>query len=74
MPPNPQLLTIRQVSALLSISPRTIQRWVQEGRLAGIRIAKTTRIPASAVDALLAPIMTTGTTYNGTSLSSITTN
>ena len=74
MPSNPQLLNIREVSALLSISPRTIQRWVQEGRLPGIRIAKTTRIPASAVDALLAPIMTTSTAYNGTTLSAITAN
>ena len=74
MPSNPHLLTIREVSALLSISPRTIQRWVQEGRLPGIRIAKTTRIPASAVDALLAPIMTSGAAYNGTTLSTITTN
>jgi excisionase family DNA binding protein len=74
MPSKPHLLTIREVSTLLSISPRTIQRWVQEGRLPGIRIAKTTRIPASAVDALLAPIMTTGTTYSGTTLSIITTN
>ena len=70
---KPTLLTVRQVSAMLSVQPRTIQRWVQDGRLPGVRIAKTTRIPASAVEALLAPIMTTGTPYSGTVLSPTTT-
>jgi excisionase family DNA binding protein len=74
MPANPQLLTVRQVSEVLSVPPRTIQRWVQDGRLPGIRIAKTTRIPASAVEALLAPIMTTYTPYSGTTLSPTTIN
>jgi excisionase family DNA binding protein len=57
MSSNPKLLTVRQVSVLLSVPVRTIQRWVQEGRLPGLRIAKTTRIPSSAIDALLVPLM-----------------
>ena len=73
MPANPQLLTVRQVSELLSVPPRTVQRWVQNGRLPALRIAKTTRIPASAVEALLAPTVTTATSYNGTDLSTTTT-
>lgn len=73
MPANPQLLTIRQVSELLSVPPRTLQQWVRDGRLPALRIAKTTRIPASAVEALLAPIMTPGTPYSGTLLSPTTT-
>lgn len=50
------LLTVKQVSEILSVPPRTIQRWVQEGRIPSLRIAKTTRIPFWAVDGLLGPI------------------
>lgn len=68
-----RMLSVAQVSEALSVPRRTIYRWIQDGRLPALRIAKTTRIPASAVEALLAPIMTTGTPYSGTVLSTTTT-
>ena len=71
---NMPLLSVKEVSLRLCVPIRTVHRWVQDGHLPALRIAKTTRIPASAVDALLAPIMATGAAYNGTTLSTITTN
>jgi excisionase family DNA binding protein len=56
---NMPLLTVKEVSVRLCVPTRTVHRWVQDGHLPALRIAKTTRIPASALDALLAPIMTT---------------
>lgn len=34
----PELLTIREVSSLLRISPLTLKRWGKKGRLVAIRI------------------------------------
>jgi len=71
--PNPALLTARQVSELLSVPQRTIQRWVAEERLPALRIAKTTRIPADAIAALLSPVTGGGSPYSGTDLNPLTT-
>jgi excisionase family DNA binding protein len=70
---NMPLLTVKEVSARLCVPVRTVHRWVQDGHLPALRIAKTTRIPASVVEALLAPVMTTGNPYYGTALSPTTT-
>ena len=68
-----RMLSVAQVSDALSVPRRTIYRWIHDGRLPALRIAKTTRVPAAAVEALLAPIMTTDTPYSGTVLSPTTT-
>jgi excisionase family DNA binding protein len=70
---NPALLTVRQVSELLSVPKRTVQRWVAEERLPALRIAKTTRIPADAIAALLSPVTEGNSPYHGTDLSPLTT-
>ncbi len=44
------LLTIRDVAALLHKSPRTVYRYVRDGRLKAVRITPhDTRVPRSAV-------------------------
>ncbi len=50
-----ELLTPRQVAERLSVSPRTVYLWIEQGRLPVIRFSeRVTRVPAEAVDALVA--------------------
>ena len=47
-------LTPKQVAAQLSVSPRTVYAWIDEGRLTHVRLSeRVTRIPSEAVDALV---------------------
>ncbi len=47
---NDDLLTIRDVAAILHKSPRTIYRYVRDGRLKAVRITPhDTRVPRSAL-------------------------
>lgn len=49
------LLTPKQVAAKLSVSPRTVYLWIEEGRLPSVRLSeRVTRVPAEAVDASIA--------------------
>ena len=47
---TPQLLTIRDVSALLSIPERTVQRYVREGVIPSIKIRHLRRVSRQALD------------------------
>jgi excisionase family DNA binding protein len=49
------LLTPKQVAERLAVSPRTVYLWIEEGRLPSVRLSeRVTRVPADAVDALVA--------------------
>lgn len=50
---EPQLLTVRQVQALLHIDRSTIYRMASDGRLPAIRVGKQLRFPAREIDALV---------------------
>lgn len=52
---NPTL-TVREVSALLKVQPKTIYRWIERGRIpadAVVRFGRTIRLKREAVDQLL---------------------
>lgn len=49
----PQLLTVRSVAERLSVSTRTVNRMLSDGRLEKIKIGHNTRIPESAVIELI---------------------
>ena len=52
----PELMTTREVAAVLRVDPRTIQRWAARGRLARVRLpTHTTRYRRCDVEALLEP-------------------
>lgn len=49
-----ELLTVKQVAEIFSVSERTIWRWVDAEILTPVRIGKrTVRFPRSSVEALL---------------------
>jgi chromosome partitioning protein len=47
------LLTTEEVAARLRVDRKTVQRWIQSGRLEGHRVGKSYRVAESAVAALL---------------------
>ncbi len=49
-----ELLTPRQVAERLSVSPRTVYLWIEQGRLPVVRFSeRVTRVPAQAVEVLV---------------------
>jgi excisionase family DNA binding protein len=52
---NPTL-TVREVSALLKIKPKTLYRWIERDRIpsdAVVRLGRTIRLKREAVDQLM---------------------
>ena len=49
----PSLLTRAEVAELLRVSPRTIDRWVTEGRLSRVQLARAVRFRADDIAGLL---------------------
>lgn len=48
--PEPlELLTPKEVAEILRVSPRTVQRWVKEGKLWAVRVGRLWRIPREAL-------------------------
>jgi excisionase family DNA binding protein len=47
------LLTAPQVAELLNISPRTVRRLIARGELAVVRIGRSVRIRAAALELLM---------------------
>ena len=50
-----KLLLVDEVAGFLRVSRPRLYRWLRMGKLPGIKIAGTWRIPESALTALLAP-------------------
>ena len=50
----PSLLTVRETAAVLKVTPRTLFRWLAEGRLSAVRIGHTTRIRSADLEAFIA--------------------
>lgn len=46
-----ELLTVGEVADLLKLSPRTVFRWLSEGRIPAIRIGNVTRVRREDLDA-----------------------
>lgn len=53
MTTNETLLTVRDVSAMLQVSRRTLQRWEKDGKLTPVRIGSTVRYRKQDVSALV---------------------
>ncbi|ACQ81506.1 excision promoter, Xis [Beutenbergia cavernae DSM 12333] len=49
----PRFLTVAEVAELVRVSRMTVYRMVQAGDLPAIRVGKSYRVPAAAVDALV---------------------
>lgn len=44
------MLNTRQVAAMFEVNPRTVIRWIREGRLEAYQAGRNYRIPAEAVE------------------------
>lgn len=47
--PSKPYLTIEETAATLRVSERTVRRWIAKGMIPSRRVARTVRIPATAV-------------------------
>lgn len=47
-----QLVTVRTTAAMLSVSERTVWRWIKVGRVRGLKIGGATRIPLADLNAV----------------------
>lgn len=52
--PAKPYLRVDEVADHLRVSRRTVYLWVQIGKLPGVRVVGTVRIPSSALQALIA--------------------
>ena len=50
---HPILLTVSEASALLRLSPNTLQNWLSQGRLKRVKIGRRTFISRREVEELL---------------------
>ena len=53
-----KLLLVDEVAGFLRVSRPRLYRWLRMGKLPGIKIAGTWRMPESALNELLAPAVT----------------
>jgi len=47
------LYTPEEVAELLRVSPRTVQRWLAQGKLQGVKVGRLWRIPKASLDRFL---------------------
>lgn len=52
-PSSPTLLTVNEAAARLSVSPRTLRRWIAAGEFSHYRMGRSIRIEADAVTRFL---------------------
>lgn len=51
--PESDLLTVAEVAGRLRVSSMTVRRWIADERLPAIKIGRTHRVEAAALDALM---------------------
>jgi len=47
------LYTPEEVAELLRVSPRTVQRWLAQAKLHGVKVGRLWRIPKASLDRFL---------------------
>jgi excisionase family DNA binding protein len=50
---EPLAVDVQEAARLISLSPRTIRRYIQLGRLRGVRIGRRVLVPLESLKALL---------------------
>jgi excisionase family DNA binding protein len=48
-----ELLTAKQVAAILQLSPKTVKDWLREGKLTGCRIGRVWRVKGADLEAFI---------------------
>lgn len=50
-----QYFTVKEVAERLRVTRQAIYNWIESGRLAAVKVGRSTRIPESALDAFIEP-------------------
>lgn len=53
---EPLAVDIREAARLLSVSPRSIRRYIESGRIRALRIGRRILIPVEGLSELLSPV------------------
>jgi excisionase family DNA binding protein len=51
---TPRYFTIKEFAAILRVDHKTVRNAIKDGRITALRVGRTFRIPAAAIDALAA--------------------
>jgi excisionase family DNA binding protein len=51
-----EFFTIRETAQLLKVSPITIRRYIDAGRLQAVRVGRSVRVRREAIEAFLTPV------------------
>ena len=51
-----EFLTIRETARLLKVSPITIRRYIDAGRLRAVKVGRSVRVRREAIEAFLRPV------------------
>lgn len=49
-----ELMTVAEVAEFFRVTPMTVYRWVGSGKIRGVRVGRTWRVPRSEVDKVVA--------------------
>jgi excisionase family DNA binding protein len=52
-PIKPEFMSLTDASVFLSISRRTLEKWVANGKIAATRLGRAVRIPMSEIERLV---------------------
>lgn len=50
---TPRYFTIKELAAILRVDHKTVRNAIKDGRITALRVGRTFRIPAAAIDALV---------------------
>ena len=53
MPEPERLLTTEEIAAILSVHPRTVMRWLREGKLKGLKVGRLWRVRLEDLEAFI---------------------
>src|SRR5688500_85195 len=51
------LMTVQEVAETLRVSPMTVRRYIQSGKLAAVRVGRGVRVEQAAVEQFVTPIV-----------------
>lgn len=51
-----ELLTVRETAQLLRVSPLTVRRYIQDGRLPALKVGKGVRVRKEALEQFMKPV------------------
>ena len=50
---NEKLLTVRETAKILTLSPQTVRKWINSGKLQAVKIGKEYRVKISEINEMI---------------------